>query len=605
MIRRTLVRSADTTAWIDRHPLRPPVPAAGVLRWLLRHQWPSITLGTLAGTVWMGAGAAVPALLAKIIDEAAVRAPARVLIGWLVLLASVGVLEASAAALRHWHAVLLSERSHLAVMHLVASRALEPTGGLEEHFSTGDVVSRATSDAEALGGPVDLMCRGTGALATFVAVAVFMIAISPPLGLLLVVGLPVTLLVVVPLWRPLENRAMEEQETLAMITTLASDSITGLTTIKGLGVEPAVKAWYRERTGGARAAAMKVARLSATSDALRVVVGGVFLAAVAGFGGRMALGGAITPGELIAFIAYATFLVNPIDTLGEVAEEWAGGLASARRVVELLNLPPAVTGPSVSASVALPPAPSLSLRGVSLSDRQTGRRLLDHLDLQVDGGRRLGVVSTSQEADTALVDVLMRAREPDEGVVRAGDMDVRAVPLAQLRATVVVGERDAFLFAGTLRDNLQAGKADASPEELARALAIAAAEDIVAGAPDGLDLVVAERGRTLSGGQRQRVALARAVLTDAPVLVLVEPTNAVDAATEGRIILRLLEARAGRTTLIFSASPALLDALDEVVLLDGGRVVARGRHYGLLQECPTYRDAVLATPSEARARERT
>lgn len=603
MIRRTLVRSADTTAWIDRHPLRPPVPAAGVLRWLLRHQWPSITLGTLAGTVWMGAGAAVPALLAKIIDEAAVRAPARVLIGWLVLLASVGVLEASAAALRHWHAVLLSERSRLAVMQLVASRALEPTGGLEEHFSTGDVVSRATSDAEALGGPVDLMCRGTGALATFVVVAVFMIAISPPLGLLLVVGLPVTLLVVVPLWRPLENRATEEQETLATITTLASDSITGLTTIKGLGVEPAVKTWYRERTGGARAAAMKVTRLSATSDSLRVVVGGVFLAAVAGFGGRMALEGAITPGELIAFIAYATFLVDPIDTLGEVAEEWASGLASARRVAELLNLPPAVAGRSVSASVALPPAPSLSLEGVSVSDPQTARRL--PLDLRVDGGRRLGVVSTSQEADTALVDVLMRARVPDEGVVRAGDIDVRAVPLAQLRATVVVGERDAFLFAGTLRDNLQAGKADASLGELARALAIAAADDIVAGAPDGLDLVVADRGRTLSGGQRARVALARAVLTDAPVLVLVEPTSAVDAATEGRIIMRLLEARAGRTTLIFTASPALLDALDEVVLLDGGRVVARGRHHRLLQECPTYRDAVLATPSEARARERT
>ncbi len=581
----------DTTAWVDAQPPAGPPTTGTLLRWLLRHQRATIAIGMTSAVLWMGSIAAVPPVLGRAIDAIG-AGDASGLLWWLVVLAMLAVLQASAAVVRHWHATLIGARSGLAVTHLVAARGLEPTGGLERHLPSGEAVSRATSDAEWIGGPVDLMCRGSAAVVVFIGVAVAMVVTSPPLGLLIVVGLPPLLLVMVPLWRPLDRRAGEQQATLAAATTLAADTVAGLGTVKGLGIEDAVKARYRAGTAGVRHAAMRVARLSAGWDGLRVAVPGLFLAAIAWLGGRLALEGRISPGELVAFLGYATFLVEPIATFAELGRVWARGIASARRVADMLALPPAVAEGTDGARVSAA-APSIELAGVSLADAGSARPLLDHVDLQVQGGRRVGIVCADPDAQGGIVDLLARDRDPDQGAVRVDGIDVRALRLDRLRAVMVVGDREAFLFTGTLEDNLRAARPRANPSEVDAALAAAAAQDIAA--VEGLELVVAERGRSLSGGQRQRVALARTVLTDAPVLVLEDPASAVDAVTEQRLVAGLLAARRGRTTILLTSSPALLAALDEAVWIDAGRVAARGSHTHLLAHAPAYRAAVLAT----------
>jgi ABC-type multidrug transport system fused ATPase/permease subunit len=213
----------------------------------------------------------------------------------------------------------------------------------------------------------------------------------------------------------------------------------------------------------------------------------------------------------------------------------------------------------------------------------------------VEPGLLTALVSARPEESTALADRLGRFGEEDG--VMLGDVRLADLPTDVLRRRVVVSEADPVLFSGTLRTELDPWQR-AGDDEILAAVSVANAEDVLEALPGGLDAEVDERGRSFSGGQRQRLVLARALLSRAETLVLVEPTSAVDAHTEARIARRLHEARAGRTTVVSTTSPLLLDQADRVVLVEGGRVVAQGRHRELLRERADYRDTVTRGEDE-------
>ncbi|MGH8573030.1 MAG: ATP-binding cassette domain-containing protein, partial [Gammaproteobacteria bacterium] len=219
--------------------------------------------------------------------------------------------------------------------------------------------------------------------------------------------------------------------------------------------------------------------------------------------------------------------------------------------------------------------------------------VLDGLDLTVAPGEALGVVTADPRAPQVLADLLARRADPDAGQVRLGGYDLRALPLEQVRRAVLVAEHDPFLFATSLAHNV-AVNGDFGPAHSAAAR-VAAVEEIAHRLPDGWATVLGERGRTLSGGQRQRVGLARALAEAPPVLVLPEPTSAVDAHTEANIIDTLLALRGDRSTLVLTSSPVFLAALDRVVLVEHGRICADGTHAELLGD-PGYRAVVLPHP---------
>ena len=218
-------------------------------------------------------------------------------------------------------------------------------------------------------------------------------------------------------------------------------------------------------------------------------------------------------------------------------------------------------------------------------------RSLDGLSFAVAAGEHLAIVAGDAGDGGALVELLVRAADPEAGALRLDDIAYTSLDPELLRAVVRVSAHDAELFDGTLRENVRAAAAD---DRVGVALAAADVADVAAALPEGLDGAIGERGRSLSGGQRQRVALARALASDAAVLVLHDPTTAVDAVTEARIAARVRELRAGRTTIVVTSSPALLAAADRVVLIAGGRAVAAGSHARLLHADERYRAAVLA-----------
>ncbi|MDN5932350.1 MAG: ABC transporter ATP-binding protein/permease [Pseudonocardia sp.] len=506
--------------------------------------------------------AAVPVVVGVVIDLAVSTGDGSALLRWLAAVAAVFVVLATSAYFGYWLLVRTEKQSAHELRMDVTRRVLHPAGGAPGR--SGELVSLAGSDADRAGLVCAAIVVGFAALAALAGGAVVLISASLLLGLVVLVGTPLVLVASRLLARPLVGRAESEQETLAAATGVATDLVTGLRVRKGIGAEEAAGETYRRASRAALAARLAAVRFEGGYTAATGVLTGVFLVVVAWVGGRLALDGAISIGELVAGVGLAQFLIGPLENLTRVGPLLAGAWGSALRVAGLLDAPPGVR----AGSGTLPADPAGALRVAGI---------------YVAAGEHVGVVALSSADAADLLDALARDID-DGGPVLLDGTDLARIDLDDARSAVLVTRHDATLFEGTVGENTGTDAA---------ALAAAGADDVLDALPGGLAAELTERGRTLSGGQRQRLVLARALAAHAPVLVLHDPTTAVDAATEYRIAAGLAALRTGRTTLLVTSSPALLARCGRVLLVDGGAVVASGTHAELVDD-PRYRAAVLA-----------
>jgi ABC-type multidrug transport system fused ATPase/permease subunit len=310
-----------------------------------------------------------------------------------------------------------------------------------------------------------------------------------------------------------------------------------------------------------------VARVQSVLDSAQMLLPGLFVVAVVWLGARFALAGTITPGQLLAFYAYAAFLGHPLWHLSDVMHKLTRAHVSARRVARILSLQPEIQDQPATTTGG----------GGALVDPGSG--------LVVAPGTVTGLAAAAPEEAVAVARRLGRYADSD---ATWGGVPLRDLPVAEVRRRILLAENGARLFGGRLRDELDS-RDRTDPARLAAALHTASATDVVDALDDGLATEIADGGREFSGGQRQRLLLTRALLADPEVLILVEPTSAVDAHTEAAIAGRLVAARAGRTTVVVTTSPLLLDRMDTVAYLAaGGTVVATGSHRELLHHEPRY-----------------
>jgi ABC-type multidrug transport system fused ATPase/permease subunit len=385
------------------------------------------------------------------------------------------------------------------------------------------------------------------------------------------VGVPVLLFAIGPLLRPLQVRTLSQREMTGQLNSQATDIVGGLRVLRGIGGEDVFHDRYARESQRVRAAGVRVGRMQALLDALQILLPGVLVVVVVWLGARLAVAGEISPGELVAFYGYAAFLVVPLRTATEFANKLIRALVAARRFCAVWAVEPSIIDPA--GPMPLPAAGTLV-------DRESG--------LVVTPGLLTAVVAASPDHAARIADRLGRYLDGD---VTYGGVPLDAVTRSEVRRRVLVSDASSTVFSGPLRRAVDPwGTAD--EPALADALTAASGDEVLESLPQGWDTVVEERGRSLSGGQRQRVVLARALIADADVLVLVEPTSAVDAHTEARIAATLAERRRGRTTVVTTSSPLLLDQVDEVALVVDGRVVATGTHRDLLRTDARYRRAV-------------
>ena len=549
----------------EKDPGRPDhrTPARYLL-WLLRAQWRSVSAGASLGVVWMLGQALMPAAIGRAIGDGLAARDERALLTWSGALLGLGVVQAAAGAARHRFAVFNWLAAAYRTVQIVTRQATRLGGTLPKRLSAGEVVSIGLSDVSHIGDALDIVSRGSGAVVAIVAVAAILLSASPPLGLIVLVGVPLILAIAAPLLRPYRDRELAHRELVGELSTHATDLVAGLRVLRGIGGEALFSARYRAESQRVRGAGVAVARAETRMNGAEVLLPGLLIALVTWVGARFAADRTIGVGELVAFYGYAVFLIVPLKTLGEAAGKITKGLVAAGRVTALLAIDPELP----AAGTARPAAPA------ELVDIASG--------LVVRPGRVTAIAAGDPRDAQAVADRL--------GRYAGGDVDFGGLPLhevADVRERILVAVNEDRLFAGPLGESLAP---DGDEAALRAAIRAACAEDVVASV--GLDAHVAEAGREFSGGQRQRLRLARALAADPEVLILVEPTSAVDAHTEARIAERLGRARAGRTTVVCTTSPLMLDRADHVAFLEDGVVVAEERHRDLLDEDPRYAAAV-------------
>ncbi|MGW2014876.1 ABC transporter ATP-binding protein [Streptomyces sp. NPDC001927] len=565
------------------------MPAGGptggaVLRRALADQRRRVSVASFLGMAHQACEALVPVVIGLVIDQAVATGSSGALLRWLLVLAGLFLILSTC----YRNSARLAEGAGEAAAHRIrldlGARVLDPRGGADAGRLPGALTAVATGDARRVGSVAAALPYTLSAIAGLAVSAVALLRISVPLGLLVLLGVPPLLWLGHVISRPLERRSEAEQEHAAHASGVAADLVGGLRVLKGIGAEAAAVDRYRETSRSSLAAALRAATSRAWHDGAILALTGIFIAAIGLVGAHLAMSGSITVGELVAAVGLAQYLLGPFQLLTYVNGEFAQGRASADRIAEVLASPPAVAAGTAELPERV--AGRLRLRGVT-------QGALRGIDLDIAAGSLVGVVARDAAAANDLLLCLGRELDPAEGSVELDGVPLTDLGPADARRAILVAHHDADLFEDSLLANVRAG-AHTEGVDVGPALAASAADDVAQALPDGVDTVLTERGRSLSGGQRQRVALARALAADPPVLVVHDPTTAVDTVTEARIAARLRDLRKGRTTVLVTTSPALLAGTDVVVVLDDGRVAAEGSHPELVAAHESYRAAVLA-----------
>ncbi|GAA1321482.1 ABC transporter ATP-binding protein [Brachybacterium rhamnosum] len=542
----------------------------------------------------------VPVLVGLIIDAGIVR-------GDLVLTiaGAAGIFAMRLVSTWAWTVMFAaSQRARMFERHrlrvAVTGAVLDPRSTPVQRPS-GEVLSIATSDADKASDVMDMLPWAFPASAVVLVACGWLAWLDAWLGVATLIGIVVMIIVIRVISPILSARYDAQQSKAADAAATATDLVHGLRVLQGLGVQSRARAQYRRRSRTALDAALVNARFSGVAGGLTTLVTAGMMAAVVIIASQRTITGEMTIGTLIAVVGVARSNMGMLQGLSGLPVWWASMSTSGRRVRDLLaDLGRTIDDPELTLT-ALRDAHDdrgeqrrgerrPGVGGLRLDGVDTGT--LQGLDLVVPDGRVIAL-ACADARDAEAVVAAVSGRGVATGV-HLGDMEVTAEDRFRTRADLLVEPHVVDLFDGTLREQLATRVPDGSgPGWEDRALHAAGADDLLRILPDGYDTRILDRGANLSGGQRQRIALARAVAADAPVLVLHDPTTAVDAVTEQHIAEALVAARhlEDRATLLVTRAPALLRAADEVVYLRGGRVTAAGDHQDLMDR-DDYREMV-------------
>jgi ABC-type multidrug transport system fused ATPase/permease subunit len=461
--------------------------------------------------------------------------------------------------------------------------------GFYDTHQTGQLMSRATVDLQGvrffLGYGLIFFFQN---ILTVVSVTVVLLIFEWKLALIALAITPVLVVLAYRYSRVSHPTLRDVQQKLADVATVAEENIVGVHVVKSFAQEAAERAKFDARSEAVFKQTIKANRQRALYVPLIAWIPLVAQGAVLLVGARMVTSGSLTVGGFVAFNLYLAMLVMPLRSLGMWIGQAQRATAAGERIFQVMDEPEEIA--DKPDAIELPPGGGeLRFEGVGFEYMES-RPVLEDIDLAVPAGRTIALIGHTGSGKTTLTSLVPRFYDATEGRVLVDGTDVRDVTLHSLRRAIGVIAQDPFLFSATVRENITFGAPDLPDDEVERIARLAQAHEFVERLPDGYDTVIGERGITLSGGQRQRLAIARAIAVDPRILILDDATASVDASTEAKIRLGLREAMRGRTTLIIAHRLSTISLADEIVVLDAGRIVARGAHEELLGQSQVYRD---------------
>jgi ATP-binding cassette, subfamily B, bacterial len=525
----------------------------------------------------------------NVIDQALVRHDTHRLWLFVGLIAALGLVSAALMLGRR----LISGRQALDVeMDLrqgLYSHLVRLSFGFYDRHQTGQLMSRATVDLQGV-----RFFLGYGLIfffqnvLTVVSVTVVLFFFEWRLALIVLAVMPFLVALAYRYSHIAHPTLRDVQQKLADVATVAEENIVGVHVVKAFAQEPAEEAKFAVRNEALFAQTIRANRQRATYVPLLSFLPLLAQAAVLLLGARMVAHHTLSVGSFVDFNLYLGMVVTPLRSLGMWIGQSQRATASGERIFQVLDEPEDVA--DKPAAVELPDGDGeIRFADVSFS-YLGGRPVLEHLDLALDAGTTLALIGHTGAGKTTLASLVPRFYDVDSGRVLVDGVDVRDVTLASLRREIGVIPQDPFLFSTTVRENIAFGRPAMTDAEVERVARLAQAHEFVERLPEGYETVIGERGITLSGGQRQRIAIARALALDPRILILDDATASVDATTEAQIRAGLREVMRGRTTLIIAHRLSTIALADEIVVLDSGRIAARGTHEELLDTSPVYRE---------------
>ncbi|WP_330172267.1 ABC transporter ATP-binding protein/permease [Streptomyces sp. NBC_01498] len=559
-------------------PQRPPADS-GILRTALRRNLGAMAKGTALMGLYQAGETAFPIALGLIVEHA-MQDRSLTALGL-----SIGALAViiTTVSLSWRFGMRVLQKANTTEAHRwrvrVAACGLQPVAR-DVDLKSGEVLTIATEDADQTADIIEVVPLLISSLVAVLVAAVALGLADIRLGLLVIVGTVAILSILAVLSKRIGASTREQQARVARAGAKVADLITGLRPLHGFGGNHAAFRSYRTVSSDAKRQAITVAKVNGAYAGAALALNAVLAAAVTLTAGWLAFDGRITVGELVMAVGLAQFIIEPLKLFSEMPKYVMMARASADRMALVLTAPPVTT-----------PGPERPAAGGDLEVDCVRYGTLNRVKFTVSAGEFVAITAYQPRAAAELASILAVGVPPEtyEGEVRVGGRAIAELSIEAVREHLLVNPYDAEIFAGTLRTNIDpSGTSGLVPEAVEASMLT----DVVALHRDGLDYAVRDRGANLSGGQRQRLSLARALATDSDVLVLRDPTTAVDAVTEQLIARNVAALRRGRTTVVMTSSPALLDAADRVLVLDEGVVTAEDTHRNLLATDEEYRVAV-------------
>lgn len=470
--------------------------------------------------------------------------------------------------------------SHLMTLH---------PGYFEENLS-GEIQSRITTDTTLLqtviGSSVSIALRN---VLMMLGGTVFLFVTNPKLTSIVMICIPLVVGPIIIFGRRVRHLSRSSQDEIANVGAYVGESIQHIKTVQAYNQQGANERAFENHVESA----FKVARARIWSRSIltTVVITLVFgaVAAMIWSGGQDVINGRLSAGELSAFVVYAVIVATAVGAISQVIGDLQRAAGATERLMELLHAKSDIESPSQPVPFNTPFHGDITIEALRFFyPSRPNSAAIDGLSLSVKAGTSVALVGPSGAGKSTLFELLLRFYDPQEGAISINGLNIRQLDLQTLRSKIAIVSQQPAMFTGNVRDNIRYGRPDATDEEVLAAAKAAFASDFIDELPEGYDSFLGESGIRLSGGQKQRIAIARAILKDAPILLLDEATSALDAESERKVQLALDELMKHRTTLIIAHRLATVKNVDSIVVMEAGKVVAKGSHKELLLSSPLY-----------------
>lgn len=471
-----------------------------------------------------------------------------------------------------------------------------------DRFGTPSLITRLTNDVNQLQYAVAMLIRLV-VRAPFLAIGAMVMALSLDLQLtiVLLIAMPLIVLVLylvmtrsIPFYRVIQKK-------LDRISLVTRENLSGARVIRAFSKQKQERGRFAEATEDLARTSIRVGKISALLNPVTYVIMNLGIAAIIWFGGYRVEEGALTQGEIIAFVNYMTQILLALVVVANLVVTFTKAAASAGRVNEVFETEPSVQDTVECEAQAVPGAPKIDFQDVTFRYQSAEEAELANLSFTVEAGQTVGIIGGTGAGKSTLVNLIPRFYDVSEGRILVDGVDVRKYPLRQLRTKIGMVPQRAVLFTGTIEKNMRWAKRDASEKEIRRALSIAQAAEFVDKLPDGLQTQVEQEGKNFSGGQRQRLTIARALVGNPEILVLDDSSSALDFATDASLRRAIQKETKGMTVLIVSQRASTIRHADQILVLDDGRLAGIGRHEELMETCEVYREICLSQLSEEEA----